>query len=206
MIDDVKVTTRNVTGTFRLATADDRMEGFRWYAEARGFAAELDPKNPGRAAAVIAAVSPKLRWPENRRAAQLLYDRKRATFALRGNEDKARRILAGEDPDVVLKGRKVRAFWRVIANPEDPYTVVIDRHAIAVAAGRVLDDATRNRYLGRIGNYDKVARCYQRAAEILSRETGQTWTPAAVQAVTWCYWRRRHPAANSRQKATQQGE
>jgi hypothetical protein len=111
---------------------------------------------------------------------------------LKGNAIKALLILQGADPDEVVKGPKVRAFWHTIADPSNAEAVVIDRHAFDVAVGRVMDDRTRGAVLGRKGAYDAFATVYRRAAKSINARTKSTWpwTPAEVQAVTWTYWRR----------------
>ena len=86
------------------------------------------------------------------------------------------------------------AFWRTIADPTDPRAVVIDRHAIDIATGRVLGDKVRGLLLSRAGAYDEVCDAYRRAARILSREFGTDLSPAAVQATTWVHWRREYAA------------
>jgi hypothetical protein len=193
---EVKISVRNITRVFREATTDDRVAGRSWYATARDLAQTLDPEDPRRAAAVIAVISPMLSWPRNVKAAQDIYAGRETRGVLHKNVDKAKRILAGQDPEDVVTGSKVRTFWRTIANPTDPRAVVVDRHAIDVAAGRILGDDTRGRYLGRRGGYDTVSDAYRRAARIITRETGQQWTPADVQATTWIVWRREHAVAN----------
>lgn len=187
--------TRNITKIFRQTTAEDRIAGLGWYATAREVAAQLDPEDPARAAAVIAVLSPRTSWPQNVKLAQDAYAG-RKVGALGANVRKAQRILAGEDPSDVVTGDKVRAFWLTIVDPSDARAVVVDRHAFDVACDQVTDDATRGRYLGRVGKYAELADMYRRAAKIISRETGQSWTPAAVQAATWVYWRRERAAAN----------
>lgn len=186
---------RNITKIFRRTTAEDRIAGLSWYATAREVAEQLDPTDPVRAAAVIAVLSPRTSWPQNVRLAQDAYAG-RKVGALGANVRKAQALLAGADPEDIVTGAKVRAFWRTIVDPTDPRAVVVDRHAFDVACDRVTDDATRGRYLGRVGKYDELADMYRRAARIISRETGQQWTPAAVQAATWVYWRRERAAAN----------
>lgn len=188
-------TTRNITKIFRQTTTDDRIAGLSWYATAREVAQTLDPHDPARAAAVLAVLSPRTSWPLNVRLAQDAYAG-RKVGALGANVRKAAAIIAGGDPEEIVSGSKVRAFWRTIVDPTDARAVVIDRHAFDVACDRVTDDATRGRYLGRVGKYDELCDLYRRAAKIISRETGQTWTPAAVQATTWTYWRRERAAAN----------
>lgn len=187
--------TRNITKIFRQTTADDRIAGLGWYATAREVAAALDPADPARAAAVLAVLSPRTSWPLNVKLAQDAYAG-RKVGALGANVRKAAAILAGGDPEDIVSGDKVRAFWRTIVDPSDPRAVVVDRHAFDVACDQVTSDATRGAYLGRKGKYAELADLYRRAARIISRETGQTWTPAAVQATTWVYWRRERALAN----------
>ena len=189
-----KPSTRNVTSAYRAASADDRVEGRSWYATARAVAESLDPSDPARAAAVIAVLSPRLSWRKNVEAAQDAYAG-RPVRVLSANARKAELILAGADPEDVVSGPKVRAFWRTIADPTDPRAVVVDRHAVSVAVGRNLDDAQRGKLLGKAGGYDAVADAYRRAARLLSREYGTALTPAEVQATTWLYWRRERAAA-----------
>jgi hypothetical protein len=195
MSEDVKVSVRNITKLYRQATADDRVAGRGWYATAREVAESLDPADPTRAAAVLAVLSPQLSWKRNVTEARNAYAG-RPIKTLGRNADKARRILAGEDPEDVVSGPKVRAFWRTIADPTDPRAVVIDRHAIDIAAGRVLGEKTRGGFLGRAGAYDDVCDAYRRAARLLSKEYGTALSPAAVQATTWVTWRREYAVAN----------
>jgi hypothetical protein len=170
-----------------------------------------------RAAAVIAVLSPRLNWNKNVELARQVYtdaftmrtiyaerpddyrgERQRLTNmfpGLKGNGDKAYRILIdGEDPEDVVSGPKVTAFWRTIVDPSDPRAVVVDRHALDVAKGHVLDDRQRGIILGRKGAYEQLSALYRRAAKQLTKETGAEWTPAEVQAVTWVVWRRNHAA------------
>jgi hypothetical protein len=216
--------TRNITATFRAATDGDRAVGYGWYARARDLAEKLATDwGTGvggtredavrKAAGVIAALSPRLAWRKNVEYAELAYMTYgqilngtlgamfgEACFAgsiptLNANARKAYRILNGEDPEDVLGGPKVRAFYFTIVNPQDPRAVVVDRHAIDITFGQVLNDQARGLALGRKGAYDKVSELYRRAARIISAELGEVWTPAQVQATTWTYWRRERAAA-----------
>lgn len=184
----VQLKTRNITSVFRTALDSEREHGKSWYPIARFAAEKLDPEDPDRAAAVIAVLSPRLHWDRNIQAAVDVYDGRRPGV-LRANSDKAFRIVNGEDPDEVVSGPKVRAFWHAIVNPADPRAIVIDRHALDIAAGKVLDDEQRGKLLGRTGSYDSVCQLYVRAAKILSKEFGPL-TPVEVQATTWVAWRR----------------
>lgn len=182
-------TTRNVTRAYRAADAETRAAGERWYPDALALARELDPHNVPRAAGVIAALSPRLQWTANARAARRAYADGHASGVLGCNARKADAILAGAVPLTVLRGHKVRAFYACIMAAGATDAVAVDMHAYDVAVGYVATDRERDRALARVGGYEAVARCYVRAARILSRELGRTVYPAEVQAVTWCHWR-----------------
>jgi hypothetical protein len=169
-----------------------------------------------RAAGVIAALSPRLAWRKNVEYANLAYmtynqmrreaplsgltDEVRASIfagiipTLNANARKAFRILEGESPEDVLRGPKVTAFYWTIVDPTDPRAVVVDRHAVDIAYGRTMSDDERNKALSG-KRYGEVATLYRRAAAIISRELGEFWSPAQVQATTWTYWRRERAAA-----------
>lgn len=186
---------RNITATYRQATESERVEGRAWYATARAVAESLDPSDPERAAAVLAVLSPRLHWDRNVEAAVDVYAGRKPRV-LGANAEKARRILSGEPADNVVSGPKVRAFWHAITNPSDPRAIVIDRHALDVAAGEVLDDERRGKALGKVGAYDNVCKLYVAAARILSKEFGTELTPVEVQATTWVTWRRMKKETN----------
>jgi hypothetical protein len=179
---------RNITAVYRAATDTQREEGAAWYRVARAIAARLDPADPSRGAAVLAVLSPMVQWDRNVRLAEDAYAG-RPLGCLSRNADKARRIIAGEDPETVVTGDKVRAFWRAITDPTDQAAIVIDRHALDIAAGEVLGDERRKSALTRKGDYARVAALYRRAAVRLSREYGKDLSPVDVQATTWVAWR-----------------
>lgn len=183
------MSTRNITKAFRQSTAQDRADGMAWYETARAFAASLDT-DVSRAAGIIAALSPCNAWPQNRIAAANFYNGRRDIHTT-DNVKKCERILSGEDPLDVLGGAKVRAFYLNIMGLDSDEAVTIDRHAIMVCEGRIIRDAELKAYFGVKRNRQYVEE-YKRAAKILSRETGQTLTPAAVQAIVWVWWRRNH--------------
>lgn len=191
-----------------------------------------------KAAAVIAVLSPRVNWERNKMLARLVYDlaaietwtvdmsveevRKGWGYGLSDGAGKAFRILVlNEDPDDVVGGPKVRQFWQTIVDPTDSRAVVIDRHAIDVAFGRILSDAERGRAVGPAGAYDHLSQLYRNAARIISRELAEaamvgpnsgsitpasvTLTPAELQAITWTYWRRTR-AANAKANRKTEGK
>ncbi len=183
-----RATAPNVVRTYEAATAEQLADGLVWYDNAHGAAASLDPECPRRAAGVIAALSPRMPWARNLELAARAYADGVATGALSRSCRQANDILAGGDPLDVLAGTKVRAFFTLIDRPDDPDTVVIDRHAIDVAVGQRLQEPLRVAWYPtqRVGVYERFARCYRRAAGVLGVRPGQ------VQAVTWVTWRAQH--------------
>jgi hypothetical protein len=180
---------RNIIATFDAATPAERAEGRAWYATARQVAESLDPQDVKRAAAVIAVLSPRVSWDRNVTMAADAYAG-RPLACLKANAHKAEAIVSGGDPEEYVKGDKVRAFWRAIVNPSDARAIVIDRHAIDVAFGEVMDDDRRGKVLGRQGAYAEVADRYVYAAELLNERLDTDLTPVQVQATTWVTWRR----------------
>jgi hypothetical protein len=179
---------------YRHADAEIRRDGRRWYPDAAVIAREIAATaphgiGPVRAAAVIAALSPRVRWAENvalARAACMAAGRSAGdpifgdlaidgavAHALRGtlslSADRARRILCGERPGDVLGGRKVLAFWRAICGDRDAVTVDV---WAALAAGYDPDRLTDRRH--RI-----ITAAYRAAA----RRVGED--PRDFQAIVW---------------------
>lgn len=170
---------------YRQATAPTVDAGLNWYRDAHATARSLDPGDPRRAAGVIAALSPRLQWARNLELAARAYADGHATGTLGASCRAANTILGGAEPLDVLAGPKVRAFFTLIAQPDDPRTVCVDRHAIDIAVGARMSDAERTALypLATGGLYQAFARCYRRAATHLGV------SPAQVQAVTWLHWR-----------------
>lgn len=176
----------NIVSTFNDADARSVSDGRSWYQDAHGIACSLDPDAPSRAAGVLAALSPQTSWTYNVRLARRAYADRFASGHTRLFCSRANAILRdGCSPLSVLGGPKVRAFYALITDPSDSWTVCVDRHAVAVALGRTLSDRER-KVLERRGAYDHVADAFRKAAA----ELGEL--PHVVQAVTWCAWRRQH--------------
>ena len=184
---------RNILQTLEMATAAEWEAGALWYPNAHKVASELAP-DPATGAGILAALSPQRAWAPNVQDARDLAAGRRPRYATRANLVKAQAILDGApwqdvlgDPRTtrrISRGAKVRNFAACIADPWDPWSVVIDRHAFDVAVGRITSDAERTRVLGRVGVYDRFARTYRAAA----RATGEA--PNVIQAVVWVTWRR----------------
>lgn len=164
----------NILRAWKAASPEDEAEGRAWYANAHGLAASLDFRNPRRAAGMLAALSPRMSWERTVALVARAYGAGVATGATGSMCGQANRILAGEAPEAVLGGPKVRAFYFLIAAPDDAHEVCVDRHATTVARGR------RGAYdLRQKGRYEQIAGAFREAAAKLGE------LPSVVQAVTW---------------------
>ena len=98
------------------------------------------------------------------------------------NNNKALRILEGNDPMTVLKGRKVVPFYQAIVNPTGDNPTVVDRHASAVYMGRPLVERELNQLQSPV-IYKRISGAYARAAKMKGVH------PNVLQAQTWLQWR-----------------
>lgn len=183
----------NILAVIAEATPEEYEEGFGWYEAAHTFAQGLSDRYhlPARqAAAIIAALSPQVSWERNLVLADTFCRTAECTGQTGANKDKARRLYEGEAPETVLRtptsphsGQKVRAFFDNIADPRHSEAVTIDRHAVAIALGRTMQDSERGRVLSRRGVYENVAQEYREAAALLNLR------PLQAQAIAWIVWR-----------------
>jgi hypothetical protein len=182
--------TRNITMLFRQATAAEIEEGAQWYRDAYEIAGALAVKNGTTvevAAGIIAALSPLQSWGANvNLAARFMAAGGLSEGYLKNGLAKANQILKGAQVLNVLSGLKVRNFYLGIAS-QGTLGVCLDRHSWSVACGyrfgNFMPTLTPKRYAAGV-------EAYTRAARILSKEYGEEFTPAQVQAVTWKLYRR----------------
>ena len=178
----------NIINAYRAASDADITNGMLWYASARAMARSIcDDERMG--AGIIAALSPMTSWPENVKKARMIVETG-DTYGLRRNVEKAQRILAGENPEDVLSGPKVRSFYFNILDIDTVEAVTIDRHAIDVAVGRTLSNDERSKVAGTPKRYREIANMYLDAAARMGAVTG-----AQLQAIVWVYWRRNRAVA-----------
>jgi hypothetical protein len=150
-------------------------QGQDWYDRAHDFAAGLDPANPDRAAAIVAALSPQVQWSVNQRLAQQVYAHEGEVQegCLGLSALKAWRLWNGERPEEVLGTRKTLHFYRAIIG--DRTATVLDTW-MAQAIGW-----PHNAY---------SPRQYERAGAALTAAGGYTdLTTADFQAVVWTHIR-----------------
>lgn len=161
------------------ATPEARVAGLDWYPIARGVVRQLAHESGcsvDTAAGVVAALSPRITWTRNVGAArEVLRGALVVPGCLSASLRKARRVAAGESPDGVLGGRKVRAFYAALMG--DDSAPVVDIWVMRAAG--LKSDAPTPRV------YDAIARA-------LSLVAARVGAPLArVQAVVWVVARRR---------------
>ena len=167
----IKRLAARLVAVFQSATRAVKRQGADWYRLAGAAARSMARKHGvtrACAAGVIAALSPRLTWSYNVRAAELTLQGGDVPGVFRASLAKARRIAAGERPLSVLSGPKVRAFYRALMG--DTSAAVVDVWT-ARAAG-VLGDAGPARLL-------EVASALRLAAAEVGRPV------AHVQATAW---------------------
>lgn len=161
------------------ATESDVEHGSSWYPEAARIARRIGRANGlpfHRAAGIIAALSPRQQWSVNVRSAERVaaaYSEGAGTPPPVGmwvSLNAAWRIANGERPLSVLRGPKVRAFYRNIVGQHDHVTL----------------DTWALRALGERG-VEAPKPALRRAAEECYREVAAEYgyTPAQAQAIAW---------------------
>lgn len=185
-------TADNVLSVIAQATPTEETAGVLWYHTAHEHAAELPNVSLKQGAGVIAALSPQTSWTENLALAYAACDTGTATGHYDDACEKADRILRGEDPFVVLRGRKVRSFYANILCPDRSGPVTVDRHAVSILA---YDREEQNRRtLERAGVYAFAAGVYRSVARDLQL------LPHQAQATAWLVWRRLHDVPAHREE------
>lgn len=169
----------NYARAYASATDDLERDGRAWYGSARETCERMAAES-GRSArdvaAIVAVLSPQVRWAPNiaaaREALELPADPSLPSkYGVLGESwRKATRILLGESADDVLSGPKVTAFDRALRG--DLSAVVVDTWMIA-AAGVDIGALTP-------AKYRVLAECIALAAD----DAGEL--PAVFQAIVWC--------------------
>jgi hypothetical protein len=158
------------------------------------------------AAGMLAIYSPQTPWVANMHNAARVLDGHKGIggkgggiLASESQKNNADKVLKGANYNDVLSGPKIRDFAHLIEHggDKDPTVphVVVDRHALSVAAGHRMSDedyskaplAGTKRKDGSLNrrNYDHVVSHYHEAARQISEKEGQPIAGHQVQAVTW---------------------
>jgi hypothetical protein len=192
------LTHSHVLAVFFAATDTERADGARWYSDALQICSTIARDcslSVQTVAGVLAALSPNNRWERNCTDARALCTAyamgtvadaaavKCSTF--NGNKRKALQILAGEQPLAVLGGLKVRAFYQCVLGDD---AVCVDGHAFAIWRGERIPTTKTPKISAKL--YASIEADYRRATVQINAITGASYSPAQIQAITWCAWRR----------------
>jgi hypothetical protein len=182
------------------ATEEEKAHGLRWYEDAHHLAHALTAGDPDIGAGVLSVYSQNTPWPANLFNAARSFAEKRPMNKGEGNvtghmSRTVARILEGEHWSEILKTPKLWSFARLISTGgRNPDTgghlpdVVIDRHAISVAAGRRMareDQPLVKSIMSKPDYYEHVANAYRAATDQINETEGQEYAPHQVQAVSW---------------------
>lgn len=187
----------NIIRVYNRANADQIRDGLNWYqsahAECVRLADLLPDKMVYRAAGIVSAISPGLRWEVTVEAAERIIRHESLEgigqrYAI--HRRKAERIRDGSSLGKEFYGPdrdKTRNFWHLLCHPANPLAVCVDGHAYSIWFGsRIKLDQTP--YLrGRL--YIRIARDYITVA----RDLGIL--PCQLQAITWITHRHFHEIA-----------
>lgn len=192
----------NIVAIFSQASISELSQGMQWYSVARTGAFILASEHGislNKAAGVIAALSPNLKWERNIQAADTIIkakklgiDYKDATCsAYKANRLKAYQVLECDNDDdipVILNGLKITSFYNCIIDPSTD-DICIDGHAKCIYFNERL--VLKNNSINKT-QYRFLQKEYRMATETINAAFGFSLTPSQVQAVTWIVWRRIH--------------
>lgn len=191
------VSAGNVVRAWDLATAEEKAEGMRWYTDARAIATAISGGDAAKGAGLLAAYSPQTTWHVSMMHASQSLHQGRALGPGDGKitghmQAAAQRILDGQPAAEVLAGPKTSAFAHLIEHDGDTSEdglgrVVVDRHALSVAAGRRLSSTeVTSAPIDQRRYYEHVADQFRQAAITISERDAPV-SPHQVQAATWLY-------------------
>lgn len=166
-----------ILAAYDAASPADAAAGMAWYERAESTMEAMQARygvDRATAAGVTAALSPRVRWATNLvaaerviRAAQL--GMRAPSVGTRANVRKAWAIANGADPDAVLGGPKVTAFYANLSGDHDRVTVDVWAARAAGADPERLTDKRRR----------ELRDAYTRAA------AARGVTPRQLQAAVW---------------------
>lgn len=163
---DVDLMAARILSCWSTATDDQRMFGAVWYGDVLAWAEELagdTGHNVVVVVAVVAALSPRRSWADNKADAEvLLRGGQKRRGVMRSNLARAQRVLQSDHPlGVLASGPKMYAFACNILGWTNHVTV--DVWAARAALGS--DDKSHvARTLNWVGAYERIADAYRKAA------------------------------------------
>jgi hypothetical protein len=175
----------NITKVLQQANASENID---WYQEANSWCAEVAqtysiPLN--KVIGIVSALSPLKQWNLNKRIAlEFIADNKSGHTKCQMN--KANEIMSNcnANDEFILKtlnGEKTKNFYLNIKYYNNAENLTVDRQAIQVALGRILNDSEMNMTTIQ---YNFFKECYIYTANRLNIR------PSLLQSIVWLTWRR----------------
>ena len=206
--NQIKGSYKNILDEYFKSSREEKMLGKLFYPNANATAIDIghrlgfnDSEGLSIGAGIIAALSPQIEWLNNVALAFEFVETKWANKQTKANNNKALRILEGEDPMDVLgqEAYKVKAFYKAIREPygnnliekvsgfpnNKKQLAVIDRHAGGVYFGWPLIEKER-RQLGNWKTLSRISKAYFKVAEGLNLSLNE------LQATTWVSFRNKY--------------
>lgn len=161
----------NIWRALLCASDQEIHDGMTFYEGAHGLCkliARVYKLTVEQVAGIYAALSPLNNWDTN---VANIFDILRLGDQAKvntphANKLKALQIASGADPLDVLKGNKVRAFYRAIADPSVRDAIPVDRHLFCLALGlKITDNNLLSRIIGSKSLYTRVESIYLELGE-----------------------------------------
>ena len=174
----------NIIKTYTLATSEERQD---WYLSANNYCRYLSDKHQlplDKVIGIVSALSPRKEWSLNKRIAEeLILTGDCGQMKVFVGKAKDIRDTQGNEKDIlsILNGPKIKSFYMNIKYPDSVVNVTVDRHAIAVALGRI---ATNEEQSLSEKQYQFFKECYIWTAQALDIK------PLLLQSITWEAWKR----------------
>jgi hypothetical protein len=175
----------NINKVLKQANASENID---WYKEANSWCAGVATKYSiplNKVIGIVSAMSPLKQWDLNKRIAlEFITDNKSGHTKCQMN--KADEIMANCNADdafilKTLNGDKTKNFYLNIKYYNNAENLTVDRQAIQVALGRILNDREMNMTSPQ---YNFFKECYIYTAQRLNMR------PSLLQSITWLTWRR----------------
>jgi hypothetical protein len=206
--NQIKGSYRNILDEYFRSSKEEKTLGKLFYPNANATAIDIghrlgfnDSEGLTIGAGIIAALSPQTEWLNNVALSFEFIETKWANKQTKANNNKALKILDGEEPMDVLgpEAFKVKAFYKAIREPygnnliekvvgfpnNKKQLAVIDRHAGGVYFGWPLIEKER-RQLGNWKTLGRISKAYFKVAEGLNISINE------LQAVTWVSFRNKY--------------
>jgi hypothetical protein len=179
----------NILQCYQESSDVEKREGNTWYQQANEWCQQKAKKYNVKietVVGIVAALSPACGVEQNLIDANNILKSNNPSEVIvtsyGQNKAKAIKIKEGQNPLDVLGGRKVKAFYDNMLNPESSNLCCVDRHALCIALGRPLTESERNEW-----NQERKHEIVENSFITVATAIGIK--PHQLQAATWISYR-----------------